>query len=73
MFLGVERKETLWPFLAMSLESSKYGIMWPKASHGNITMCNLPSSAMDVKLSELGLAAEYLDFCNGIFMSLNYG
>ncbi|KAK3022753.1 hypothetical protein RJ639_045618 [Escallonia herrerae] len=48
MFLGVETKEILWPFWAMSLENSKNGIMCPKANHGNMTTCSLPSSAMDL-------------------------
>lgn len=36
MFRGVEMKETRWPLWAKSLASVKYGIMWPKASHGNM-------------------------------------
>lgn len=38
MFFGVEMKEILWPFWARSLASSKKGVMWPKASHGNMAM-----------------------------------
>jgi len=49
IFLGVETKEILWPFWAMSLASSKNGPMWPNASHGNTTMWSFSfCSAMDM-------------------------
>ncbi|KAL7085802.1 hypothetical protein ACP275_01G100500 [Erythranthe tilingii] len=54
MFLGVEMKEILWPFRAMSLESSRYGIMCPKASHGNITMCRLRFCSLAAAIDGFG-------------------
>ena len=35
MLTGVERKETVWPWIARAFESSKKGFMWPCANHGN--------------------------------------
>jgi hypothetical protein len=37
----------------MSLASSKYGIMWPKASHGNMAMWSFELPAMGVKFTAL--------------------
>jgi hypothetical protein len=35
--LGAERKVTKWPRFASCWDSSRYGMMWPNASHGNTT------------------------------------
>nr|CAB3456286.1 unnamed protein product [Digitaria exilis] len=37
MFLAVETKVTAWPRAASRLESSRKGMRWPNASHGNTT------------------------------------
>lgn len=50
-FLGVEMYETMIPFAANLLDSSKYGIMFmcPNANHGNIIMWKLfPSIFWDL-------------------------
>ncbi len=41
--------EIRWPFRAICLPSSKNGIMWPKANHGNMAMWSFLSSAMEFK------------------------
>ena len=48
MFLGVDMNEMWWPFRAISFPSSKYGIMWPKANHGNMAMWSFLDWTMEV-------------------------
>ena len=50
-FLGALTKVTKWPRLASCSESSRKGVMWPKASHENTTMCRGEDSCL-------------LDFCH---------
>jgi hypothetical protein len=52
VFLGVEKRVTRWPCLAMRLASSVKGRMWPNASHGSITTCILPPLASPIALGE---------------------
>ncbi|KAG2640686.1 hypothetical protein PVAP13_2KG114032 [Panicum virgatum] len=44
-FLGAETKVMKWPRLASCSESSRKGMMWPKASHGNTTTCRGEASS----------------------------
>ncbi|GJN24845.1 hypothetical protein PR202_gb12613 [Eleusine coracana subsp. coracana] len=37
-FFGVHTKVAVWPRRASRLDSSRKGIMWPKASYGNTIM-----------------------------------
>ncbi|KAG2640688.1 hypothetical protein PVAP13_2KG114064 [Panicum virgatum] len=64
-FLGAETKVMKWPRLASCCESSRKGIMWPNASHGNTTTCmGEASSFLDSAMDGSLLLELELDRCH---------